>query len=248
VGHETDTTLIDFVADRRAPTPTAAAEMAVPVRLELVASLAGLEHRRRNALARGLAQRRQRLRDLSRGLPRPEAMLAERAQRLDGLAVRLPLALIAFTRHLHLALSRGAAGRFGPHMLVTAVEKRRERLLRAGLGLRPEALRRGIERLRERLEALAVRLAQAGGRRVEERRAGLDALARTLETLGPHRVLERGFAIVRDGSGAVVTRAVAARAATVLEVELADGRMRARPERAGSGRRREPGPEQGTLL
>ena len=180
VGHETDTTLIDFVADRRAPTPTAAAEMAVPVRLELVAALAGLEHRRRNALARGLAQRRQRLRDLARGLPRPEALLAERAQRLDGLGVRLPLALIAFTRHLHLALSRGAAGRFGPQLLAVGVEKRRQRLIRAELGLRPEVLGRSFERLRERLEARAGRLARIGGRRVVElrrqaRRARADA-------------------------------------------------------------------------
>ena len=85
VGHETDTTLIDLAADRRAPTPTAAAEMAVPVRLELLAGLARLEERRRGALARGIGQRGQRLRDLARGLPRPEAILAERAQRLDGL-------------------------------------------------------------------------------------------------------------------------------------------------------------------
>ena len=71
--------------------------------------MAGLEHRRRNALARTLAQLRLRLRDLARGLPRPEALLAERAQRLDGLGLRLPLALIAFTRQMHLALCRGAA-------------------------------------------------------------------------------------------------------------------------------------------
>ena len=86
VGHETDTTLIDLAADRRAPTPTAAAEMAVPVRLELLAGVAGLEGRRRAALARALGQRQQRLRDLARGLPRPEALISERAQRLDALA------------------------------------------------------------------------------------------------------------------------------------------------------------------
>ena len=248
VGHETDTTLIDFAADRRAPTPTAAAEMAVPVRLDLVAAVAGLEFRRRTALARGLAQRGQRLRDLSRGLPRPEAMLAERAQRLDGLGVRLPLALIGFTRHLHLALNRGAPGRFGAHLLEAGLERRRQRLLRAGLGLRPETVARAIAQRRERLETREARLARTGDRRTREARAGLDALARTLESLGPHRVLERGFAIVRDGAGAVLTAAAAARAAPVLELELADGRLRARPERQGPARRPDPGPAQGTLL
>ncbi|HVH02464.1 MAG TPA: exodeoxyribonuclease VII large subunit [Amaricoccus sp.] len=248
VGHETDTTLIDFAADRRAPTPTAAAEMAVPVRLDLVAAVAGLEFRRRTALARGLAQRGQRLRDLSRGLPRPEAMLAERAQRLDGLGVRLPLALIGFTRHLHLALNRGAPGRFGAHLLEAGLERRRQRLLRAGLGLRPETVARAIAQRRERLEVREARLARTGDRRTREARAGLDALARTLESLGPHRVLERGFAIVRDGAGAVLTDTAAARAAPVLELELADGRLRARPERQGPARRPDPGPAQGTLL
>ncbi len=246
VGHETDTTLIDFAADRRAPTPSAAAEMAVPVRVDLIAAIAGLEHRRRGALARGLAQRGQRLRDLARGLPRPEALIAERAQRLDGLGVRLPLALIAFTRHLHLALSRGAAGRFGPALLAIGNEKRRQRLLRLELGLRPAAMTAAIARLRERLEAREARLARSGGRRTADARTELDALARTLASLGPEKVLERGFAIVRDGSGAVLTRAAQAGAAAALELQFADGSVRARPDRRPAARKTPP-PGQGRL-
>ena len=296
VGHETDTTLIDFASDRRAPTPTAAAEMAVPVRLELIAATAGLEHRRRNGIARSLAQRGQRLRDLARGLPRPEALIAERAQRLDGLALRLPLAMVGFTRQRHLALSRGAPGRFGPGLLAVGLEKKRQRLiraehglapeamrgrlraldlglrrgaagrfgpalltqgiaahraalLRAGLGLTPEAMRRPLTRARDQLDARAARLAPAAAGRLRDARQAVAALGRTLATLDPHNVLERGFAIVRDGDGRVLTDAAAARRAPLLELEFADGRLRARTDRPAA--RRDPAappPAQGTLL
>jgi exodeoxyribonuclease VII large subunit len=268
VGHETDTTLIDLAADRRAPTPTAAAEIAVPVRLELIAAAAALEHRRRNATTRGLLQRRQRLRDLARGLPRPEALIAERAQRLDGLGVRLPLALVAFPRRRHLALGRGAAGRFGKGLLAVALERRRQQLiraehrlspgagierkrqqlLRAGHGLRRSTIARAVRTRRDGLVACAARLDRVGDRRARDARTELDALGRTLKTLDPHNVLERGFAIVRDGNGAVLTRAAPARAATAVEIEFADGRVPARPERRPAPRPPDPEAAQGKLI
>ncbi len=268
VGHETDTTLIDHASDRRAPTPTAAAEMAVPVRLDLMAALAGLEHRRRTAIVRIHATRSQRLRDLSRGLPRPEALLAERMQRVDTVGQRLPRALVALVRTRHLALSRGGAGRFGPGLLAVGIGARRQKLVQAGARMpRPDALladrrhrlQRALIRLRpdtlalparaERLAARGARLDRVEARLTRDKRAGVEALGRMLASLGPQAVLARGFAIVRNGSGTVLTRAADARRAPVLELEFADGRVATRPERGpATPRRRTEGGGQGTLL
>lgn len=241
VGHETDTTLIDHAADRRAPTPTAAAEMAVPVRLELLATLGGLEERRRTSAARGLALRGQRLRDLARGLPRPEAIIGERAQRLDAVGPRLPRALVGLVRARELGLARGAAGRFGPALLRHGLERRAERLGRAAAGLKPMVMTRMIARLGDRVEAQGARLARDGGRIGREQAARLGALARTLATLDPEAVLGRGYAIVRGAGGRVVTRAEAAGTEARLEIQFADGRVSARPEHAPARPRRRAG-------
>ncbi|MEO0915212.1 MAG: exodeoxyribonuclease VII large subunit, partial [Pseudomonadota bacterium] len=132
VGHETDTTLIDFAADQRAPTPTAAAEMAVPVRADLVAHVATLEARRLKGFGRALEIRGQRLRDLARALPRPEALVGERSQRLDALGPRLDLALGAFAQRKRIALVSGAGGRFGAALLSGAFARRGDRLAERG--------------------------------------------------------------------------------------------------------------------
>ncbi|WP_339949416.1 exodeoxyribonuclease VII large subunit [uncultured Albimonas sp.] len=248
VGHETDTTLIDFAADRRAPTPTAAAELAVPVRAELLASLAGLEERRVRAAARGLADRRERLRALARVLPRPEALLAERAQRLDLAAERLPRALVASVQARRAGLATGSGGRFSPALLRTLVARKTDRL--AGLRLRPAPLRAEIERRRERLAALSGRLDRSARSAVDRERERHGRAGRLLETLSYKQTLARGYAVVRL-DGAPAGRSSALPEGARVEIELADGRRAAALDPDGAagggdaGRPEAPSPDPG---
>lgn len=225
VGHETDTTLIDHAADRRAPTPTAAAEHAVPVRADLLTALAGLEERRRRAAARQIGDRRQRLRDLSRLLPRPEDIVAERAQRLDNLSDRLPRALTAFAHRKRADLASGPAGRFGPGLLRGLLAERRGALAR--LTLRPAALQRETERRRETLAPLARRLDRAGAAALQAERDRLSRAARLLKGLSYKGALERGYAVIRH-EGRVAPRASALPEGALVEIEFADARREAR--------------------
>ncbi|MEO1977505.1 MAG: exodeoxyribonuclease VII large subunit [Paracoccaceae bacterium] len=249
VGHETDTTLIDFVSDKRAPTPTAAAEIAVPVRMELLGWTGEAGARMTRAMGQRIETRSQRLRDLSRGLPRADTLLDQPRQRLDILADRLPRALIRGTEQRRVALS-DVAGALRPSLLARTIAHGRESLGRRTdrLSLRP--IEREIARSRDRLDTLARRLGEAGTRRLEDPATRLSGLSRLLETLSYKGTLARGYAVVRSGEGHVLTRKAEAEQAAGLEIEFADGRFPVGGSAPKPKARRKPGdkPEQGSLF
>lgn len=200
VGHETDTTLIDFASDRRAPTPSAAAEMAVPVRLDLLAHVSGLSARLARAIARSFDERRLRLEGLARGLPEPQRLLEMASQRLDDRAERLEMAIDAGLRALEARVARA--------QLMNPKQQVAERVRQvAGLG---ERLRPSIDRLLarqdERLD-IAARLKPAASRLAETAAQRLAAAGQLLDSLSPNRVLERGYAVVQDRTGHLLAAA-----------------------------------------
>jgi exodeoxyribonuclease VII large subunit len=250
VGHETDTTLIDFVADRRAPTPTGAAEMAVPVRADLVAEVDELGRRGREAAARRVERERSDLRALVRAMPGADAFLAGKRQRLDLAEARLMPALAANARAFRARFGR-LLERFGRHPPALVVARARARL--AQIDHRPRtavtnyALRRGdvlaqlgrrlvvgrdttLSRARaenvraaDRLASLHGRLGRAATRLSERRRTRLAGLGALLGSLSYRAVLARGYALVRDAAGDPVRNARAVAGGQALALQFADG-------------------------
>ena len=223
VGHETDTTLCDFAADVRAPTPTAAAEMAVPVRAELIAQVRGLALRTQRCANRYRDHAGERLQAVARHLPTPDRLLAPQRQRLDDLGERLPRALSR-----RLAEARGelahAAGALRPGLLARRVMQERERL--AAARLRPVLVTRRVDDAAERLARLW----------------------RLAEQLHPDKPLARGYARVEGSKGQVVASAADARAAGAVTLVFSDDRVQARVEGAARAPYQRRKPEQPTLL
>src|SRR5262249_33821945 len=205
VGHETDTTLIDHASDRRAPTPTAAAEMAVPVRLDLIGELNTKTARLTGGLSRLFTGHRQNLAGLARGLPDPQDLLGGAAQRLDDRIERLRL---AFT------------GRFA------AI---RQRLDLAASRLRPAAFVADVRRARARLADVEPRLVAAIARALAVNHDAVDNFAGRLATHSERHesLLARGYVVVRDAAEKVLTDAVKVRPNAALELEFYDGKVSA---------------------
>ena len=222
VGHETDTTLIDFAADRRAPTPTAAAEFALPVRADLIADLQHSAARLLGGLNRVMQERRLRLGRAERGLPDLPALVGSARQRVDDRAERLALALPNL-----LASRRAALERHGrlptPHQAIAA---KRATLAMAGAHL-AGGLRHAVSGSRVRAGRTLARLTSAPLRAgIREARAHLTGLAARLDSVSPEAVLKRGYALVYDASGHPLTSAGAVDAGARLRLRFGDGDVR----------------------
>jgi exodeoxyribonuclease VII large subunit len=232
VGHETDTTLIDYAADRRAPTPTAAAEMALPVRADLHYYLMESGLRMVQSVRRGLQIRADRLQGLSRGLPRPEDLLGQGRQRLDGLSERLAQAPRHLLRHKQAELQRHE-GTLAPHRLLQRLQEA-ESLLRRVRGQLAVSGRVQLERQADGLERIACRLsAELVHQQIARRRDQVAALGRMLQTLNYEEVLRRGFVLVRDVDGAPVT-AVATLPTRAVSLQFHDGSAWVQPLGGGA--------------
>lgn len=203
VGHEVDFSIADFVADLRAPTPSAAAETLVPDQAELRARIAQLGERLARPLRWRVERLAQRLDQLSVRLAqqRPQARLGRDRQRLDALRQR-----IALQQRAQLA-------------------QRLQRLRGQGDRLAAQAPRRQLERLRLRCSDDGLRLRSGFVRRLERLSLRLNSLSRTLAAVGPRATLERGYAVLRDAQGRVVGRCRDAAPSQQLRATLADGSL-----------------------
>lgn len=200
VGHETDVTLIDFVSDKRAPTPTAAAEMAVCVKLEMRVFLDACAQRLASGLIRKLTYSGQRLQDLIRGLPKPMYLFEERQQSFDVISQRFGKAFEVFYQY------------------------KNNYLLQQVLQLRSPKEYVALQEVR--LISYSERLDQVFALLMERKKQSYVNLIRLLDSYHYNKVLERGFVLVKDAAGKLVKRKRDIESSQCVEIEFFDGRKR----------------------
>jgi exodeoxyribonuclease VII large subunit len=247
VGHETDTTLIDFAADRRAPTPTAAAELAVPARAELMAMLDQTSARLLSCGQATLNQARLRLSRVEARMPDLPGLVGAARQRLDDRAERLALAPVALLHR-----KRGALDAVAPRLPHPRETLASHRHAAAQLGTRASAaLQRLTQGSHTRLARIADPAAGMAGR-LREARLHLSGLGARLEGASYQGVLARGFALVRTEDGHPVTTAATVAPGARLAITLRDGTLGATadgtPPVPAKRPKPSPKPEQGSLL
>ena len=256
VGHETDTTLIDFVSDRRAPTPTAAAEMAILARSDLIADLAQKGSRLIGALNRFAQESRLKLSRAERGIPDLPALLGSARQRLDDRAERALLALPSLVARRRVVLTSIERRLPDPRGLTASVrEMIRDRALRlrlatpgmlasrrSGLEVMSQrlggAVHRAMTALRGRADRVTGRMSEAPLRSsLREARAHLAGIAPRLEAASPMALLQRGYVLVTNPAGAPVTSAASVKPGGRLRLHFGDGEVEAVAQGApGRGR------------
>lgn len=250
VGHETDWTLLDLVADERAPTPTGAAEMSVPVKADLEANLSNLSARLRSASSRNVDQRRQNFIALSRGLPSLDNLLALPRRRIDEATSNLSKAI-----HLNIINKRRgfdlAINRLTPIALLAALRDRRSRVQQIGQALHvnferiedrkktslerlnrtlqpvPQQILKRINLNRSQIDQYCLRSDNAVGSLLRRGSQQLHAQDRMMQSLAYTNVLKRGFALVRDNNNKPITLADNVASGQTLNIQFSDGHVRA---------------------
>lgn len=206
VGHEVDFSIADFVADARAPTPSAAAELLSPDREEWLRRFEGYQARLGQCAQRNVEQARSRMKTLASRLRHPGERLQNRAQHLDGLEMRLRRAIA-----LHL---RGAEHRF------QSIAARRQRCQPSGT----------IRHYRERISLLTRQLQRCSERQLEQRSRRLGQLTELLDTVSPLKTIKRGYSLSLDKDGQILRDSATVKAGDAITVKLAKGEMQARVE------------------